>query len=70
MNFVRNGVDEPEMGVLAFYVTRNQCFWYALPLVETFDGKAGVCAVNSIGTALGILECLVPGEGETAKAEW
>lgn len=58
IDFVKKGVDEPEMGILGFYVTHDHRFWYALPLAELFDGGAGVYAVNSIETVLGILGCL------------
>ena len=69
IDFVKKGVDEPEMGILGFYVTRNRRFWYALPLAEQLDESGGVYEVNSIGTALGILECLAPDGRETTEAE-
>lgn len=69
IDFVNKGADEPEMGILGFYVTRNSRFWYALPLAEQLDGNMGFYEVNSIGTALGILECLTLGDGETTEAE-
>ena len=69
VDFVKRGTDEPEMGILGFYVTRNHRFWYALPLAEQLDGNAGVYEVNAIETALNILECLAPEERETTLAE-
>ena len=69
IDFVRKGVDEPEFGILGFYVTRNHRFWYALPLAEELEGNVSVYEVNSIGAALGILECLNPDERESTRAE-
>ncbi len=68
IDFVKKGVDEPEMGILGFYVTRNHRFWYALPLAEQLEGNVSVYEVNSIDTALGILECLSLEERETTEA--
>ena len=69
IDFVRKGVDEPEFGILGFYVTRNHRCWYALPLAEELEGNVSVYEVNSIGAALGILECLNPDERESTRAE-
>ena len=69
VDFVKKGIDEPEMGILGFYVTRNARFWYALPLAEQLDGNASVFEVNAIESALGILECLTPDELETTQAD-
>ena len=57
VDFVKKGVDEPELGILAFYVTRNAYFWYAIPLAEMpLDGEGLiVCQTNCIQDAIDAL---------------
>jgi len=71
IDFVMMGVDEPEMGILGFYVTRNHRFWHALPLTEFAEnGNLAVYEVNDIQTAINILECgLGSAEIESEAAE-
>ena len=56
VDFVLSGVEEPELGILGFYVTRNDRFWFAIPLAEVMDGGVTVCEVNSIQAAIDMLK--------------
>ena len=55
VDFVLSNNDEPEFGILGFYVTRNAFFWFALPLAEVMYGGLSVCEVNSIQAAIDML---------------
>lgn len=57
---------ESSLGILSFYVTRNERFWFAAPLAELpgIDGSMETFEVNAVQDALDSLLRLVPLTGE------
>lgn len=49
-------------GVLSFYVTRNDRFWFATPLAELpgIDGMSKTFEVNAVQDAIDSLQHLAP----------
>lgn len=54
VDFIKKDLGEPDTGILAFYVSRNHHFWYAIPLAEMPSDEEGlaICYVNCIQDAI------------------
>ena len=62
VEFVPSTQAEAGLGILSFYVTRNERFWFATPLAElpSTDGISKTFEVNAVQDALDSLLRLAP----------
>lgn len=62
VEFVPSAQAEAGLGILSFYVTRNERFWFATPLAElpSTDGISKTFEVNAVQDALDSLLRLAP----------
>lgn len=62
VEFVLSAQAEAGLGILSFYVTRNERFWFATPLAElpSTDGISKTFEVNAVQDALDSLLRLAP----------
>lgn len=66
VEFVPSAQAEAGLGILSFYVTRNERFWFATPLAElpSTDGISKTFEVNAVQDALDSLQHLAPSPEE------
>ena len=66
VEFVPSAQAEAGLGILSFYVTRNERFWFATPLAELpgIDGMSKTFEVNAVQDAIDSLLHLAPSPEE------
>lgn len=66
VEFVPSAQSEAGLGILSFYVTRNERFWFATPLAElpSTDGTTRTFEVNAVQDAIDSLQRLAPSADE------
>lgn len=64
--FAPSAPSESSLGILSFYVTRNDWFWFATPLAElpSIDGSMDFFEVNAVQDAIDSLRRLAPSANE------